>query len=103
MEEQMAKNLPDELADIGKDILRDVSIAIETNDYSKLASNIADSLKAASVISIDRKTNYASGRQNTVYKQPNVNAQPYQKRTGYAPYVKAKPFKPIPFFMKSLS
>ena len=101
----MAKNLPDELADIGKDILRDVSIAIEKNDYSKLASDIANSVKAAAVISIERKTNYASGKQNTAYKQPNIYAKPYnqqqyQKQAGYAPFVNTKQVKPFPFFMK---
>ena len=61
MEDQLAKNLPDELADMGKEILREVSIAIEKNDYSKLASDISQKVKAATVTSIERKTTYSSG------------------------------------------
>ena len=95
----MAKNLPDELADMGKEILRDVSTAIEKNDYSKLASDIANTVKAVTVTSIDRRTTYASGRQN----RPNGQQYSYQRHTGYAPYAKAKPLKPVPFLMKRVS
>ena len=89
----MAKNLPDELADMGKEILRDVSTAIEKNDYSKLASDIANTVKAVTVTSIDRRTTYASGRQN----RPNGQQYGYQRQTGYVPYAKANPLKPVPF------
>lgn len=94
----MAKNLPDELADMGKEILRDVSIAIEKNDYSKLASDIANTVKAATVTSIERKTTYASGRQNT----PSGQKYRYEA-PGYVPYTNAKPLKQIPFLKKRVS
>ena len=97
----MAKNLPDELADMGKDILRDVSIAIEKNDYSKLASDIANTVKAVTVTSIDRKTTYASGRQNRPGGQKY--GYNYERKTGYVPYTQAKPLKQIPFLMKRVS
>ena len=95
----MAKNLPDELADMGKDILRDVSIAIEKNDYSKLASDIANTVKAATFTSIDRKTTYASGRHNT----PNGQKYNYSGRPVYVPFTNAKPVKQVPFLMKRVS
>ena len=97
----MAKNLPYELADMGKDILRDVSIAIEKNDYSKLASDIANTVKAVTVTSIDRKTTYASGRQNRPGGQKY--GYNYERKTGYVPYTQAKPLKQTPFLMKRVS
>ena len=51
-----------ELIDAGNDILKSVSKAIDTNDYSKLASDITRTVKA---VSIDRKTIYSSGMKNT--------------------------------------
>lgn len=50
-----------ELIDAGNDILKSVSKAIDTNDYSKLASDITNTVKA---VSIDRKTIYSSGKHN---------------------------------------
>lgn len=54
----MDKNTQD-LFDVGSDILKSVTKAIDTNDYSKLADEISKSVKA---VSIERKTIYASGR-----------------------------------------
>ncbi len=48
---------------VGNDILKSVSKAIDTNDYSKLASEITDSIKS---VSYERKTTYASGS----YRRP---------------------------------
>ena len=54
----MDKNTQD-LLDAGSDILKSVTKAIDTNDYSKLAAEISKTVKA---VSIERKTIYASGR-----------------------------------------
>lgn len=54
----MEKNTQD-LLDAGSDILKSVTKAIDTNDYSKLASEIASTVKS---VSIERRTTYASGR-----------------------------------------
>ena len=47
-----------ELLNAGNDILKSVTKAIDTNDYSKLASEITRTVKS---VSIERKTTYASG------------------------------------------
>ena len=96
----MAKNLPDELADMGKEILREVSIAIEKNDYSKLASDISQKVKAATVTSIERKTTYSSGRQNTPDRPQNTYN--YNQRPVYTPGSNARPYRPYPFFMRKV-
>jgi 5-bromo-4-chloroindolyl phosphate hydrolysis protein len=44
--------------DAGSDILKSVSKAIDTNDYSKLASEISDTIKS---VSYERRTTYSSG------------------------------------------
>ncbi len=53
----MDKNSKDYF-DVGNDILKSVSRAIDSNDYSKLASEITDSIKS---VSYERKTTYSSG------------------------------------------
>lgn len=53
----MDKNSKDYF-DAGSDILKSVSKAIDTNDYSKLASEISDTIKA---VSYERRTTYSSG------------------------------------------
>jgi len=98
----MAKNLPDELADMGKEILHDVSIAIEKQDYSKLASDISNVIKNATVLSIDKKTTYASGKRTTDHNRTYVTSTQYKQKPGYAPFANAKVFKPYPFFMKKI-
>lgn len=62
----MAKNIQDELVDVGKDILKSVSTAIDRNDYSKLASDITRSVNS---ITIPKHTTYSSGGQGRVYRQ----------------------------------
>lgn len=62
----MAKNIQDELVDVGKDILKSVSQAIDSNDYSRLASDITKSVKS---VSIPKHTTYASGGAGRVYRQ----------------------------------
>ena len=62
----MAKNIQDELVDMGKDILKSVSQAIDANDYSKLASDITRSVKS---VSIPKHTTYSSGGAGRVYRQ----------------------------------
>ena len=47
-----------ELLNAGNDILKSVTKAIDTNDYSKLAGEISRTVKS---VSIERKTTYASG------------------------------------------
>ncbi len=47
-----------ELLNAGSDILKSVTKAIDTNDYSKLASEISETVKS---VSIEKKTTYASG------------------------------------------
>ncbi|WP_029231294.1 5-bromo-4-chloroindolyl phosphate hydrolysis family protein [Butyrivibrio sp. VCB2006] len=47
-----------ELLNAGNDILKSVTKAIDTNDYSKLASEITRTVKS---VSVERKTTYASG------------------------------------------
>ncbi len=66
----MDKNTQDFL-NAGSDILKSVTKAIDTNDYSKLADEITSTVKA---MSFERKTTYASsvGRQQSAY-MPNVN------------------------------
>ncbi len=62
----MDKNSQD-LVNVGNDILKSVSKAIDTNDYSRLASEITDAVKS---VSYERKTMYSGGR--TVYSsKPN--------------------------------
>ncbi len=60
---KLDKNTQDFL-NAGSDILKSVTKAIDTNDYSKLADEITNTVKA---VSFERKTTYASnvGRQNT--------------------------------------
>ena len=72
----MAKNIQDELVDVGKDILKSVSAAIDSNDYSKLASDITRSVKS---VSIPRHTRYSSGGQGRVYRQ-QFNAARIQRQ-----------------------
>ena len=82
----MDKNTQD-IANIGSDILKSVSKAIDTNDYSRLASEITDAVKA---VSIDRRTIYSSGK--TVYSnRPNGT------------YRTSQPPKPFPFLQKRIS
>ncbi len=78
------KNTQD-LIDVGNDILKSVSKAIDTNDYSKLASEITNSVKA---VSYDRKTIYSSG----VRKNYSNTASQSQAR-----------LKPFPFLQKKIS
>ncbi len=79
-----------ELIDAGNDILKSVSKAIDTNDYSKLASEITNTVKA---VSIDRKTIYASGAKQG-YAQNNYAQRNYNAR---------KAPKPYPFLQKRIS
>ncbi|RKM54855.1 hypothetical protein D6853_11505 [Butyrivibrio sp. X503] len=72
----MAKNIQDELVDVGKDILKSVSAAIDSNDYSKLASDITRSVKS---VSIPKHTIYSSGGQGRVYRQ-QYNAARIQRQ-----------------------
>ncbi len=66
----MDKNTQDFL-NAGSDILKSVTKAIDTNDYSKLADEITNTVKA---VSFERRTTYASslGRQQGAYT-PNKN------------------------------
>ena len=80
-----------ELIDAGNDILKSVSKAIDTNDYSKLASEISNTVKA---VSIDRKTIYASGA------KPNYGNQSSYRQSGYNA---RKAPKPYPFLQKRIS
>ncbi|MCR5556398.1 MAG: 5-bromo-4-chloroindolyl phosphate hydrolysis family protein [Butyrivibrio sp.] len=80
-----------ELIDAGNDILKSVSKAIDTNDYSKLASEITNTVKA---VSIDRKTIYASGAKPNYGGQQNYGQRSYNARR--AP-------KPFPFLQKRIS
>ena len=68
VEGNVDKNTQD-LVNVGNDILKSVSKAIDTNDYSRLASEITDAVKS---VSYDRKTMYSGGR--TVYSsRPNTS------------------------------
>ena len=80
-----------ELIDAGNDILKSVSKAIDTNDYSKLASDITNTVKA---VSIDRKTIYASGA------KPNYSNRANYSQGNYSP---RKAPKPYPFLQKLFS
>ena len=80
-----------ELIDAGNDILKSVSKAIDTNDYSKLASDITNTVKA---VSIDRKTIYASGA------KPNYSNRANYSQGNYSP---RKAPKPYPFLQKRIS
>ncbi len=76
------------LIDAGNDILKSVTKAIDTNDYSKLASEISSTVKN---ISFDRKTTYSSGRRE--YNQGVNQTGSYANRTS---------FKNIPFLQKKI-
>ncbi len=79
-----------DIIDVGNDILKSVSKAIDTNDYSKLASEITQSVKA---VSIDRHTTYASGGRTV--------DQNY--RSSGSNYNNTKRLKPFPFLQKKVS
>lgn len=78
------------IIDAGNDILKSVSRAIDTNDYSKLASEITQTVKA---VSIDRHTTYASGARTV--------DQSY--RSSGSNYNNAQKLKPFPFLKKKVS
>ncbi len=80
-------NNTQDIMNIGNDILKSVSKAIDTNDYSRLASEITDAVKS---VSYERKTTYASGK--TVYSGRSNGTY----RTVQAP-------KPFPFLQKRIS
>ena len=65
-----------ELFDAGNDILKSVTKAIDTNDYSKLASEITQAVKA---VSYNQRTIYASGR-NPEYKTVQRTAAPKMRK-----------------------
>ena len=79
-----------DIIDAGNDILKSVSRAIDTNDYSKLASEITQTVKA---VSIDRHTTYASGARTV--------DQSY--RSSGSNYNNAQKLKPFPFLKKNVS
>ena len=66
-----------DIIDAGNDILKSVSKAIDSNDYSKLASDISETVKA---VSYERKTTYSSTTRR-----------------------KQKPKEDCPFLMKKIS
>ena len=86
----MDKNTQD-LLDAGNDILKSVSRAIDTNDYSKLASEITNTVKS---VSIERKTTYSSGAR---YSDQSTY------RSSGSTYNNVKKFKPFPFLQKKVS
>ncbi len=85
-----------EILDAGSDILKSVTKAIDTNDYSKLASEISRTVKS---VSIQQRTTYASGRQPVYTYQ---NKQPRQ-RTVVVNNTYVQPPKATPFFQKRVS
>ena len=78
----------------GSDILKSVTKAIDTNDYSKLASEITDTIKS---VSIERKTTYASSNYRSQYQNVYRNGS----RASQAGNVKN--FRAFPFFAKHIS
>lgn len=77
-----------DIIDAGNDILKSVSKAIDTNDYSRLASDISKTVKS---VSFEKRTTYASGVGNN-YRQ--VNNNPNYRNTNN---------KPFPFLQKKVS
>ena len=77
-----------DIIDAGNNILKSVSKAIDTNDYSRLASDISKTVKS---VSFEKRTTYASGVGNN-YRQ--VNNNPNYRNTNN---------KPFPFLQKKVS
>lgn len=71
----------------GGEILKSVTMAIDTNDYSKLAGNITNTIKS---VSFEPKTTYTSGRTYS-QSQPGAAGTRVENRSVY------------PFFAKKVS
>ena len=84
-------NNTQELLNAGSDILKSVTKAIDTNDYSKLASEISRTVKA---VNIERRTIYASG---------NNQDRTVHIVMGNDSKEKTKAFSTFPFLAKRIS
>ena len=87
--EDITREIIDSSVKAGQDILQSVSDAINKNDYSKLASEITDAVKA---VSIPQRTIYSSGRKEYYQHKYSYNQNPAAAvKTSY------------PFFAKKVS
>ena len=87
--EEITREIIDSSVKAGQDILQSVSDAINKNDYSKLASEITDAVKA---VSIPQRTIYSSGRKEYYQHKYSYNQNPAAAvKTSY------------PFFAKKVS
>ncbi|SHN62113.1 5-bromo-4-chloroindolyl phosphate hydrolysis protein [Butyrivibrio hungatei DSM 14810] len=87
--EEITREIIDSSVKAGQDILQSVSNAINKNDYSKLASEITDAVKA---VSIPQRTIYSSGRKEYYQHKYSYNQNPAAAvKTSY------------PFFAKKVS
>jgi hypothetical protein len=87
--EDITREIIDSSVKAGQDILQSVSDAINKNDYSKLASEITDAVKA---VTIPQRTIYSSGRKEYYQHKYSYNQNPAAAvKTSY------------PFFAKKVS
>ncbi|SDA79582.1 5-bromo-4-chloroindolyl phosphate hydrolysis protein [Butyrivibrio sp. INlla18] len=87
--EEFTREIIDSSVKAGQDILKSVSDAINSNDYSKLASEITDAVKT---VTIPQRTMYSSGRKEYYQQKYSYNQNPAAAvKTSY------------PFFAKKVS